>query len=150
MTCVPSGDHPIVRGAPGTEKFNHEWMKQAARYLKRKDEEYRRQGLGGIRRKRGSKQRAFSKRWLSAEDWVEFLGRQGFRVKNVFERTVLMNQRCFETVGAYAGLASVLFSGYPVKLASEALQVTAGSALAAVGMEVVPRLWLEITAIKKK
>ena len=60
-----------------------------------------------------------------------------------------MNQRCFETIGAYAGLASVLFSGYPVHLASEALQETAGPALAAVGMVEVPRLWLEVTSIKR-
>jgi hypothetical protein len=61
----------------------------------------------------------------------------------------MMNQRCFETIGAYAGLASVLFSGYPVELASEALQVMAGPALKAVGVEAVPRLYLEMTAIKQ-
>jgi ubiquinone/menaquinone biosynthesis C-methylase UbiE len=132
----------------GTEKFNHEWVKQALAYLMRKDKESRLHGLGGISRKRGTTRRAFSKQWLSADEWIKMLCCQGLKVENVYERTVLMNQRCFETIGAYAGLASVLLSGYPVQLASEALRDTAGQALDAVGMEVVPRLWLEITATK--
>lgn len=134
---------------PGTEKVHHEWVKQAASYINEKDKESRRQGLGGIPRKRGTARGAFSKRWPSIDDWANMLHNQGFTVKKTFERTVLMNQRCFETIGAYAGLASVLFSGYPVEMASMALQATAGSALAAVGMEVVPRLWLEVIAERK-
>lgn len=131
----------------GTEKFHHEWVKQALAYIMRKDNELRMKGLSGISRKRGTVKRAFSKEWPSIEDWTDTLHRQGFEVKKVNERTVLMNQRCFETIGAYAGFASIMFSGYPVEIASEALQETAGTALSAVSMEVVPRLWLEVTAV---
>jgi hypothetical protein len=60
----------------------------------------------------------------------------------------MMTRKSFEAIGAYAGLASVLFSGYPVDLASEALQETAGKALSIVNKKVVPRNWLEITAVK--
>ncbi len=133
----------------GTEKFHHEWVKQAAIYIRRKDEESRRQGSAGIPRKRGTARAAFSKPWPSINDWTRFLNNQGFDVKNVNERTVIMNQRCFETIGAYAGLASVLFSGYPVNIASEALQETVGLTLKAVDMDVVPRYWLEMTATKR-
>lgn len=133
----------------GTEKFHHEWVKKALSYLMNKDKEMQERGLGGIQRKRGTTHRAFSKRWPSIDDWTRMLNGHGFEVENIYERPVFMNQRCFETIGAYAGLASVLFSGYPVHFASEALQETAGTALSAVDMEVVPRLWLEVTAIKK-
>ena len=132
----------------GTERFHHEWVKQAAIYIKTKDEALKKQGLPGISRKRGTARRAFSKRWPSIDEWTKVLNHHGFDVKNVYERTVMMNQRCFEGIGAYAGLASVLFTGYPVDLASEALQETVGIALSAVGMEIVPRLWLEVTAAK--
>jgi ubiquinone/menaquinone biosynthesis C-methylase UbiE len=132
-----------------SEKFHHEWIKQALAFVNLKDEESRKQGLGGIPRKRGTVRRAFSKKWLSVEEWTGLLESQGFEIRRVYERVVLLNQRCFETIGAYAGLASVLLSGYPVKLASEALQVTVGPSLGAVNMEVVPRNWLEVTAIKK-
>jgi hypothetical protein len=114
-----------------------------------KDEESRKQGLGGIPRKRGTVQRAFTRRWLTLQEWAAMLHRHGFEMVHVYERTVLLNRRCFEAIGAYAGLASVLLSGYPVNLASEALQVTVEPSLAAVNMEVVPRYWLEVAAIKK-
>ncbi len=135
---------------PGTEKVHHEWVKQAAVYMMDRDRELRRQGKPGIRRKRGTAKKAFSKPWLSIDDWKRVLRERGFRIEGINERTVLMNQRCFETIGAYAGLAEVLFSGYPVQLASEALQETAGPALAAVGMTEVPRLWLEVAAVKER
>ncbi len=135
---------------PGTEKVHHEWVKQAAIYLMDRDRELRRQGKPGIRRKRGTAKKAFSKPWLSIDDWRARLEEAGFAVRRVDRRTVLMNRRCFETIGAYAGLASVLFSGYPVQLASEALQETAGPTLEAMGMPEVPRLWLEVTAVKER
>ncbi|MFP7753478.1 class I SAM-dependent methyltransferase [Thermodesulfobacteriota bacterium B35] len=135
---------------PGTEKVHHEWVKQAAVYLMNRDRELRRRGKPGIRRKRGTAKTAFSRPWLSIGDWQDRLDEAGFAVQAINRRTVLMDRRCFETIGAYAGLASVLFSGYPVQLASEALQETAGSALAAMGVSEVPRLWLEITAARKE
>ena len=54
-----------------------------------------------------------------------------------------------ETVGAYGGLASVLLSGYPVELASEALSASAGPAFAALNLTDVRRLWLEVVARKQ-
>ncbi|HQO77496.1 MAG TPA: class I SAM-dependent methyltransferase [Thermodesulfobacteriota bacterium] len=133
---------------PGTEKFYHQWIGHAAAYIKYKDEELRKQGKEGIKRKRGTARQAFSNRWLSKQEWNEALTRHGFKLVSMYERTVMMNQRCFETIGAYAGLASVLFSGYPVEISSEALQVMAGPALKAVNMESVPRLYLEVSAQK--
>jgi ubiquinone/menaquinone biosynthesis C-methylase UbiE len=133
----------------GTEKFHHEWVKQALSYMTRKNQEMRAKGLPGIRRKRGTTHRAFVNRWPSIDDWVNLLDLNGFKIENINERTVLMNQRCFETIGAYAGLASVLFSGYPVKLASVALQETVRATLDEVKMDIVPRLWLEVTAVRK-
>jgi ubiquinone/menaquinone biosynthesis C-methylase UbiE len=132
-----------------SEKFHHEWVKQALAYVNLKDGESRKQGLGGIPRKRGTVRRAFTKRWLSLAEWTDLLQRHGFEPHHVNERTVFLNQRCFEAIGAYAGLASVLLSGYPVNLASEALQMTVGPSLSEVNMEVVPRYWLEVVAIKK-
>lgn len=132
----------------GTEKFHHEWIKQSMIYIRKKEEEYRKQGRG-ILRKRGTTKTAFSNQWPSIDEWKTILASHGYEAKNVYERTVMMSQRCFETIGAYAGFASVMFSGYPVHLASQALQATVGLALSAVDMEVVPRYWLELTAIRQ-
>lgn len=133
----------------GTEKFHHEWVKQAASYIMRKDVESRKQRVGGIQRKRGTVPVAFAIRWPSPEDWTERLEKHGFKVLGTNERTVAMTQRNFETIGAYAGFAKIILSGYPVQEASEALQATAGSALAAVNMQTVPRYWLEVIALRE-
>ena len=73
----------------------------------------------------------------------------GFEVQWYCHRTMIMNQRSLETVGAYSGLACVLLSGYPVELASEALQASAGPAFKALGFTEVRRLWLELVAVKR-
>jgi ubiquinone/menaquinone biosynthesis C-methylase UbiE len=133
----------------GTEKFHHEWMKQAVAYIVRKDGELRRQGAPGIPRKRGTVPGAFSHHWPSAGEWREILDRHGFAVRSSNERTVMMTRSNFETIGAYGGFAKIILSGYPVAEASEALQATVAPSLAAVNMATVPRLWLEVIAEKR-
>lgn len=133
----------------GTEKFHHEWMKQAVSYLVHKDLDLRKAGEPGIPRKRGTMPGAFSNQWPSPEEWTATLARHGLKVEYLGERLVEMTQRNFEYIGAYGGFAKVVLSGYPVEEASEALQATAGPAMTAVGMTTVPRLWLEIITRKE-
>jgi len=132
---------------PGTEHFYQQWMIEALRFIKNRDEELKRGGQQGVRRVRGQAPAAFSKQWPTPAEWCERLEKHGFRIHSQHERTVMMNQRSFETVGAYTGMASVLLSGYPVTLACEALQAASGPAFAAVGLHTIPRLWLEIAAV---
>jgi ubiquinone/menaquinone biosynthesis C-methylase UbiE len=135
--------------APGTERFYTEWMKEAVAYIKRKDAEQRRAGIAGITRKKGLAATAFSRPWPSPEEYGRLFERCGFKVRRVNQRTMWMSQRSFETVGAYAGLASVLMSGFPVAVACEALAASVGPALANVQMSQVPRYWLEMVATKQ-
>ncbi|HEX6201667.1 MAG TPA: class I SAM-dependent methyltransferase [Thermoanaerobaculia bacterium] len=134
---------------PGTERFYDEWMKEAARYVLERDAEERRQGRPGVRRRRGTVGAAFSRPWLSPAEYAAALAECGFRTVGQKQRTVMMSRRAFETVGAYEGMAAVLLSGYPVELACEALTRSVGEALATVGLEAVPRHWLEMTAVKE-
>jgi ubiquinone/menaquinone biosynthesis C-methylase UbiE len=131
---------------PGTEKFYQQWMIEALRFIKQRDEELKHNGQEGVRRVRGRATSAFSKPWPTIEEWRTRLENNTFHLHGHYERTVMMDQRSFETVGAYAGLACVLLSGYPVPLACEALQAAAGPAFAAVDLKAVPRLWLEVVA----
>ncbi len=131
---------------PGTEVFYQEWVKQALTEVQTRDRWLRAQGLPGIRRVRGTVAPAFSSRWPTRQEWAESLGSHGFTLAGVSERTVVMTQHSMETIGAYAGMAEVLLSGFPVSEASRGLQAAAGPALAAVGMTTVKRLWLEIAA----
>jgi len=133
---------------PGTEHVYIRWVQEALNYILKQDAALRASGQSGINRKRGQAARAFSVPWLSKADYAEQLARYGLTVKMESDRTVMLNQRCFETIGSYAGLAKVLLSGYPVKLACEALAQASGETLAAVAMPEVPRYWLEMIAQK--
>ena len=61
-----------------------------------------------------------------------------------------LDERCISAVGAYGGFAEVLLSGYPVEVASEALQNTAKASLDLYHLDALPRKWLEIWSTKKK
>jgi ubiquinone/menaquinone biosynthesis C-methylase UbiE len=132
----------------GTETLYHQWMKIALEYIQSKNQERRRLGLEGIRRRKGTSHQAFSKRWPTPEELTQLLERNSFEVKSYCHRSIIMNQRSLETVGSYAGLACVLLSGYPVEIACEALEAAAGPAFEVYGSHEVRRLWLEVAAVK--
>ena len=135
---------------PGTEGVYVSWVEEAVRYLMRKDEDSKRLGLPRVRRKKGvDSQPAFSRPWLSLNEYEQLIERHGFEVQNRFERIVKLNRSNLETIGSFAGLASVLLKGYPIRLACEGLERSAGPALAAAGLDAVPRRWLELVARKK-
>lgn len=134
---------------PGTERFYDEWLKLAVKFVLARDAELRGQGKPGIRRQRGTVSAAFSRPWLSPDEYREVMERHGLRKTRTNQRTVMMTQHSFETVGAYEGLAAVLLSGYPVKLACEALMNSVRPGLESVGLVEVPRHWLEMAAVKE-
>ena len=133
---------------PGTERFYEEWVKEAVKYILRRDAEERGQGRAGISRTRGRGEATFSRRWPSPAEYAGTLERHAFTVWSIRERTALMTRSSFEAIGAYEGCAAALLSGFPVALAGEALARSAAPALRACGRESVPRQWLEMTAIK--
>jgi ubiquinone/menaquinone biosynthesis C-methylase UbiE len=133
---------------PGAEHTFTEWMKEAVLVLEEKNRERVEAGLPKVARVRGKGDRAFSKDWLSAEGWRDLLAGAGMTVTYSGLRNVPISQRGLELVGAYGGLAEVLMSGYPVDVASECLQVAAGRAFRRLGIDSVPRNWLEVIATK--
>lgn len=132
--------------APGTDHFYQHWWKMSLKWILQKDADLKKQGRPGIKRKRGTSGRAFSSPWLSDEEWRESLSTNGFEIVKIHERTIMMSQRAFETIGAYSGFARLMVSGYPIALASEALVKSVAPAMKAAEMTEVPRLWLEVTA----
>jgi ubiquinone/menaquinone biosynthesis C-methylase UbiE len=133
---------------PMTERFYHRWLEEALLYIKREDDERRRTGRPRIARRKGLAKPAFRNRWLSGPEYAQLLERVGLSVQHSGERTVMLDRRCFESIGSYAGLASVLLSGYPVDIACEALSAGTQAALDGAGMDAIPRRWLEMIAIK--
>ena len=135
--------------APGTERFYVQWVEEAVKYLKVMDDELRSLGQIGVQRKRSQRRAAFSIPWLSPEDYEHLLDQNGFKVYRITKRLVMLTRQSFEAIGSYAGLASVLLSGYPLVLACDALRRSVSPALAASGFEKVPRYWIEFSARKR-
>ncbi|MCD8489379.1 MAG: class I SAM-dependent methyltransferase [Desertifilum sp.] len=135
---------------PGTEPIYRRWVQEAIAYLQRRNAELKAAGLPGIVRQRGQGAPAFSTHWLSTLEYTQEMAAHNLNVQWQNERTVMLTQRSFETIGSYAGLGKVLLSGYPVKLACEALFYAAAPTLAAEGLTEVPRYWLEMVAQKSR
>jgi len=133
----------------GSEAVFSEWVKEAVLVLMEMNVERAEKGLPPIPRQRGKGTKAFSKGWLSAEGWSEMFDEAGFDTENVNHRNVPISREGLGLVGRYGGLAEVLMSGYPVEVASECLDLAAGRAFDRLGIEEVPRNWLELTARRR-
>lgn len=134
--------------ADGTQGFYAEWMKEAFLYIEGVNARLQSEGKPKLKRIRGTSHKAFQNRWYSRHEWIDLLAQNGLVAHDVNERVVRLDSRCFAAIGAYGGFADVLMSGYPVEIASEALQATVDAALARVDAVIVPRHWLEVWATK--
>ncbi|MGH9749707.1 MAG: class I SAM-dependent methyltransferase [Candidatus Polarisedimenticolia bacterium] len=136
--------------APGTERFYHDWVKEALRWIQEEDRALRARGLPGIPRRREARGGAFTNRWRTPAEWGALFEEAGFATVRLSERVVPMTGESFEAVGAYAGMAEVLLSGYPVASASAALQAAVAPALRSMSLTTVPRNWLEAVVVRKE
>ncbi|OLE67317.1 MAG: hypothetical protein AUG09_03045 [Acidobacteria bacterium 13_1_20CM_2_68_7] len=120
---------------PGTERFYEEWVKEAVKFILRRDAEDRRQGRPSITRTRGRGEAPFSRHWPSPAEYEGTLEIHAFEIRSVRQRTALMTRSSFEAIGAYDGCAAALLSGFPVALAAEALARSVAPVLQTCGRE---------------
>jgi ubiquinone/menaquinone biosynthesis C-methylase UbiE len=130
----------------GSEPLYNEWLKQSVMVLDEMNKARVANGELPVPRVRNKGGRAFSKGWLSDAGWSEKLRAAGFAVESTGVREMLISRRGLQLVGAYGGLAEVLMSGYPVDVASACLMQGADRAFDLMGVESVPRNWLEVKA----
>lgn len=133
---------------PGTEPLFTEWMRQAVMVLTEINEARKARGEKPHPRIRGKGDRAFRKDWLSGEGWGDAMKAAGIDVAYMADRPVPISAEGLALVGAYGGLAEVLMSGYPVEVASECLMKAAPIAFENLGIEEVPRNWLEMRGVR--
>ncbi|MBX3411471.1 MAG: methyltransferase domain-containing protein [Pirellulales bacterium] len=134
---------------PGTELAFYEWVKEATAWIEQYNADRVAAGEAPARRVRGTTRGAFQNRWLNPSEWQDMLVQAGFEVRDVHERTVVLNPTALAAIGAYGGMAKVALSGYPVELASQALEASVGKALENCQLTSVPRNWLEICAVRR-
>lgn len=133
----------------GTERHMYQWLREATYYIDDWNKRLVAEGKEPVKRKHGTTRGAFQNRWLNADEWSAHLRAHGLEPIDIHERVVMMDVRCLTALVAYGGLVEVVMSGYPVEAASIALQSTAEKALNLMGMDALPRKWLEIWAEKR-
>jgi SAM-dependent methyltransferase len=134
----------------GSEPIYNEWLKQSVMVL---DERNRAQVAAGeppIPRVRNIRAggRAPSKGWMSVDGWSAMAEAAGFAIESAGRREMPISRRGLQLIGAYGGMAEVLMNGYPLKIASECLVEGVDRAFDLMGVDSVPRYWLEIKARK--
>ncbi|MCS0494096.1 class I SAM-dependent methyltransferase [Ancylobacter sp. MQZ15Z-1] len=130
----------------GSEPVYTEWLKQSAIILDEKNRARIAAGEPPIPRKRGGGGRAFAKGWLSPEGWAEKVEAAGMSVTSVGRSESVISRSGLQLIGAYGGLAEVLMSGYPVDIAAACLFEGVDRAFDEMGIESVPRYWMEMKA----
>jgi ubiquinone/menaquinone biosynthesis C-methylase UbiE len=130
----------------GTEALFNEWIMEAVRVLERINKERAQAGQPPVARERNTGGRAFAKGWLTEDGWRAKLENAGFTNVHTGTRAKPMTRTSLRLVAPYSGLATVLMSGYPLEIASVCLYEGVDRAFDRLGINEVPRLWLEVSA----
>jgi ubiquinone/menaquinone biosynthesis C-methylase UbiE len=133
---------------PGTEVVYSEWMKEAVLALEVINKERAQAGEPPVARQRKTGGRAFAKGWLSEDEWRAIAEKAGFINVRIGTRAEPITSASLRLIAGYSGLASVLMSGYPPEIAGVCLQEGAERAFNRLGISEVPRLWLEVNAVR--
>lgn len=137
---------------PVTQQVYYEWLKEATLWIANKSAEQVAAGGAPIKRQRGKSQLssvAYQNRWLTPDEWRALLDSHGFDVVDLNERPVMFDHYSLASVGAYSGLAEAQLAGYPVEIASQALENTAAAALASANVTEVRHNWIEVCARRR-
>jgi len=133
---------------PGTEGLFTEWIKEAVLVLEEINKERAQAGQPPVPRERNKGGRAFAKGLLNKDEWRAKVENAGFTNIQMGTRSKPITRTSLRLVAPYSGLATVLMSGYPLEVASVCLAEGADRAFDRVGVEEVPRLWLEVSAVR--
>jgi ubiquinone/menaquinone biosynthesis C-methylase UbiE len=123
--------------APGTERFYRLWTARAMRHLRRAHPD--------VRLTRAA---APTMDWLAPEDYRALLRRHGFDVTHCSLDEAHMTLEAFRDIGHYSLFIEGALPGAPLDAGAEALGVGAGEAFEELGLEFVPRRWLQLVATK--
>jgi len=133
---------------PGTEALFTEWMKEAVLVLEEINKKRAQAGEPPVPRQRNTGGRAFAKGNLSESEWCGKVKNAGFVNVRSGTRPKPITRTSLRLVAPYEGLATVLMSGYPLEISSICLAEAADRAFDRMGIDEVPRLWLEVSATR--
>lgn len=120
--------------AAGTERFYHLWTRRALGWLREHHPDVRPSHHG----------KTMAMQWLSPADYVAVLERQGMEIALMEEQQVLMPLRAWQDIGRYSLFIEGALPGVPIPIGADALEVGAARAFEELGLDSVPRNWLQL------
>jgi ubiquinone/menaquinone biosynthesis C-methylase UbiE len=119
---------------PGSEAYYRLWTLRAMRWLRREHPQ--------VRLSRDA--RASARRWLSPDEYADSLRRHGFDIVHCALDEVHMDLASFQDIGRYWLFIEGALPGAPMAAGAEALVHGAAEAFDELGLEAVPRNWLQV------
>jgi ubiquinone/menaquinone biosynthesis C-methylase UbiE len=120
--------------APGSERFYHLWIRRALGWLRKNHPE--------VRPSRAEK--ALAMQWLSADEYVAYAEQHGLQVVEREMEVAQMPLRAWQDIGRYWLFIEGALPGVPIPIGADALEYAAAEAFAELGIEYVPRIWLQL------
>jgi ubiquinone/menaquinone biosynthesis C-methylase UbiE len=118
----------------GTERFYKVWMLRSLQLLKQET---------GLRPDRAKVE---AMQWLSPDDYRELLERHGFVVEDMHTKEAMMTCKSWQDISQYSEFAHGALPGVPLDVAVPVLQRSVAQAYDELGIEELPRNWLQVVA----
>ncbi|MBM3934820.1 MAG: methyltransferase domain-containing protein [SAR202 cluster bacterium] len=131
-TTFFEGAHP-----PETHVYYRKWMLKATRFLK---QEY------GLMPSKSDKVQA--RRQLTPAEYEQLLNQHGFKIAKQEIQTVQFTLEGFQDISSFQDFIEGTMPGVPMDKASVALKEGAAQAFQEIGVEYIPRNWLDIVAVR--
>ena len=119
---------------PGTEGYYRLWTLRALRWLRREHPRFR----------RSRDARMSARGWRSPEQYADSLGRAGFEMPLFAPDEVRMDLASFQDIGRYWLFIEGALPGVPLAAGAAALAHGAAEAFDELGLDDVPRNWLQV------
>ncbi len=120
-----------------TLRFSRLWIRRAVQWLRKAHPEVHL-----------SREKAVATQWLTPEEYSSLIEEGGFCSVEVIQEQVIMSLDSMRDLGNYWLFIEGALPGAPVALGAAALSATVYQASEELGMNEVPRMWLQIIARK--
>ncbi|MBX5449414.1 class I SAM-dependent methyltransferase [Thermogemmatispora sp.] len=123
---------------PGTERFYRMWTRRAVGWLRKTHPD--------IRPSRETKAQAMQ--WLSPEEYAALFREGGFSRVEMTQSQVSIPLDAWKDLGQYWLFIEGALPGVPLPIGAQALAVAVYEAGQELGLQEVPRMWLQMVAVK--